>query len=78
MQGSGRAREPKTPYRPVVKFRDMDDDLLRSIAVAEGSSQDADPPHGDESDSADDDEHQGVAADFAFEGADWMTDDEVS
>ena len=56
----------------------MDDDLLRSIAVAEGSSQDADPPHGDESDSADDDEHQGVAADFAFEGADWMTDDEVS
>ncbi|KAN0087885.1 hypothetical protein V8E55_006506 [Tylopilus felleus] len=53
-KGSGRAREPKTPYRPVVKFRDMDDDLLRSIAVAEGSSQDADPPHGDESDSADD------------------------
>ena len=84
MQGLGnKARELKMPYRPVVKFRDVDTDLLRSIAVAEGDPQDADPAHDDESNSTDSDEDAeegNGAAGFAFEpeGTDWLTDEEVS
>ncbi|KAF8548837.1 hypothetical protein OG21DRAFT_668574 [Imleria badia] len=65
--GSGRAREPKTRYGR----------CLQSITEVEGSLQDADPRYDDESDLTDDDGRQDVA-DFAFEGSDWLTDDEVS
>ena len=69
--------EPKTPSRPIVKFCDIDTDLLQSITGVKGSSQDTDPTNDDEFDPAENNKHQNVV-DFAFQGSDRLTEGEVS
>jgi hypothetical protein len=70
--------ELKMLYQPVVKFQDVDTNLLQSIVVAEGDPQDADPAHNNKSNSTDEDLEEGDgAADISFEGSSWLTDEEV-